>query len=253
MMGANAVAQWHPGLAAINLDHQFTNLRNNVSNEISSPENLADVSSARQELSSFVATYEPSKALTRANLQAFVDQTRPANPQGANQMEQLFASNDIIGQISNAMQSVGLRSNDASHAYALWWVSAWKASNGDSSTADAATYKAVAKQARRGLANSPEFADANDAAKQEMAEALMVQAALIDGMMDEYGNDPKMMRQVAHAVKKGAAASGIDLDSMTLTPDGFASGGRKRSDVGDAVLGERKHSLVPGRHQAMKG
>jgi hypothetical protein len=190
------------------------------------------------EQSTVSTTYDVNKARTRNNLASFVNKSRAVDPTGAAQMEKLFASTDIIGQIAGAMRSVGLRSNDASHAYALWWVSAWKASRGDNSTADSATYAAVAEQARRGLASSAEFTGANDALKQEMAEALMVQAALIDGMVEEHASDPKMMAQIASAVRKGASASGIELDSMTLTPEGFAEGGRKRSDASDATEGE---------------
>ena len=35
--------------------------------------------------------------------------------------------------------------------------------------------------------------------------------------------DPKMLQQLATAVKQGAKASGIDLETMELTPQGFKS------------------------------
>jgi hypothetical protein len=201
----------------------------------------------------FSPVYRSSKSQTKKNLNKFVTTTRKTDPDGAAKMEALFASSDVLGQIADAMRSVGLRSDDSSNAYALWWVSAWKASRGDSSTADPATYAAVAEQARRGLANSVAFTEATDAQKQELSEALMVQAALIDGMMEEYASDPKMMKQVASAVKKGALASGIDLDSMTLTPDGFAAGGKRRSDASDAVKDETQALAESNSNPADEG
>jgi hypothetical protein len=212
--------------------------RNDARNAFTSPDSVSGRSAGTD--ISWMPTFKASKTRTTANLGKFVNSSRNSDPAGAAKMEQLFASSDVIGQVGGAMRSVGLRANDVSHAYALWWVSAWKASQGDGLTADAATYAAVADQAKRGLASSPEFTAATDAQKQEMAEALMVQAALIDGMMEEYASDPKMMKQVASAVKKGALASGIDLDSMTLTPDGFASSGKRRSEAADAVKGDER-------------
>jgi hypothetical protein len=144
-------------------------------------------------------------------------------------MEALFASTDVIGSISDAMSSVGLSRNNAGDAFAVYWVSAWQAANGRTDTRSIETYKAAALQAAGGLSLSPEFAAASDAQKQEMAEAFMVQAA----------SDPSQMKALARAVTQGAAASGLDLDKMTLTEDGFVPAkSRNRSDAFDVVAGE---------------
>jgi hypothetical protein len=185
--------------------------------------------------------YNISRARTRVNLQNFVNKTRANDPAGATQMEQLFASTDIIDQINGAMRSVGLSADNAADAYALWWVSAWKASRGDDSTASSASYQAVSEQAAHALSQSSDFANANDAQKQEMAEAMLVQAALIDASIETYAGDRAMMAKLSSAVKQGAAASGLDLDKMTLTEDGFVPAKpRKRSDASDAGAGEEK-------------
>jgi hypothetical protein len=167
-------------------------------------------------------TYTPSKSRTRTNLQNFVNKSRAADPAGAAQMEQMFASTDVIGQIGDAMASVGLSRSNAADAFALYWVSAWQAANGRSDTRSPETYKAAAAQAARGLSQSPEFAAATEAQKQEMAEALMVQAALIDAAADQAaGADPQQASAFRKAVSQGAAASGLELDKMTLTEEGF--------------------------------
>jgi hypothetical protein len=190
-------------------------------------------------------TYTPSTARTRTNLQNFANKTRKNDPEGAAKMEQLFASTDIIGQIGSVMQSyAGLDKNNAADAFALYWVSAWKASKGDVSDKSAASYKAVAAQAARGMSQSPEMARATDAQKQEMAEALLVQSALIDGMLAEYGSDPAMMAKLAQSVRQGAKASGLDLDAMTLTEQGFVKADKKRSDASDAAPGAESTALA---------
>ncbi len=136
-------------------------------------------------------------------------------------MEKLFAATDIIGIIGEAMAKVGLDKNNAADAFAVYWVNAWQAANGRTDLLSAETFKAVAAQAARGLLQSAELAGANDAQKQEMAEALMLQAALIESSMEVAGSDRIQQQAVAKAVLTGAAASGLNLDIMTLTEDGF--------------------------------
>ena len=76
------------------------------------------------------------------------------------------------------------------------------------------------------------------AQKQEMAEAMLIQAALIDSSAQVYADDDNLKQQLATAVKKGAKASGLDLDAMTLTEGGFVSvKGRKTGDASDAAKG----------------
>jgi hypothetical protein len=82
----------------------------------------------------------------------------------------------------------------------------------------------------------------NDAQKQEMAEELLMQSALADAAAANYANDPTTMAKLSVAVRQGATKSGLDLDAMTLTEDGFVPAkGRKRSDASDVVgEGEEK-------------
>ena len=64
----------------------------------------------------------------------------------------------------------------------------------------------------------------------------MIQAALIDGYMQAAEGKDDELKAVAKAVSQGAAASGLDLDKMTLTEDGFVPAKpRKKADASDAV------------------
>ncbi|MGL5837642.1 MAG: DUF6683 family protein [Sphingorhabdus sp.] len=181
-------------------------------------------------------TYAPVKSRTRANLQTFVSKTRATDPATATQMERLFASTDVIGAIGSAMQGVGLNKNNAADAFAVYWIAAWQASVGEIETASPAAYQAVAAQAASGLSQSPEFAAATDAQKQEMAEALMVQMAMIDAHKEDAAGSSAKSKALAKAVTKGAAAYGLELGNMVLTEEGFRKGKpKKRADASDAT------------------
>jgi hypothetical protein len=165
--------------------------------------------------------FRSSATNRRANLARFVKKSRMVDPAGAAQMEQMFASMDVIEAMRAPLSAYGFRIDNVADAYAAYWMNAWAAAHGDTSESSRTTAQAVKAQSARALAAAPEFQSANDATKQEFAEALLVQAAMISATVDTYKNDPNMMRQIGAAVRKGAKASGLDLDAMTLTDEGF--------------------------------
>jgi hypothetical protein len=166
-------------------------------------------------------TYSTSAERRRANLASFVAKTRAGNPASADQMERLFASTDVIEQIGAAVSPYGYSVTDVGDAYACWWMMAWEGAQGSNRTPPPHEMKAVQSQAHRALAADPNIARASDARKQVMAEALWIQAAMIDSMVDLAKEQPELMPKLRQAIRKGAKASGVDLDAMQLTPTGF--------------------------------
>lgn len=65
--------------------------------------------------------------------------------------------------------------------------------HGDPSMRNRTTAEAVRAQAVLVIAANPEFGRADDASKREYAEALLVQAALIDGLLERYRTNPAMV------------------------------------------------------------
>jgi hypothetical protein len=166
--------------------------------------------------------FTPSAARTRQNLANFANKTRAADPQGAAKMEALFASTDVIGMVGKGIAPYGLKTNNVADAYAVYWISAWEASRGIAGASETRQRaQAVRTQAINAMAAVPALAAATDAQKQEFAEAMLVQAALISAYMDDAAGNPAQIRAVGAAVAKGAKATGLDLDTMALTPNGF--------------------------------
>jgi hypothetical protein len=177
--------------------------------------------------------FRPSVQLRRTNLANFVEKTRAIDRAGAAQMATLFASTDIIAEMDRLMQaSYGMRANNVADAYAMWWTSAWMGLQGRSDDPSAGQMAMVKRQAANALASTPEFASATDATKQELSEALLVQAAMIQGTIDAYKSDPAMLAKARAAIAKGANGMGLDLSTMTLTDEGFVPAIRKTGAVG---------------------
>jgi hypothetical protein len=165
--------------------------------------------------------YTPSMERRRANLASFVAKSRKVDPRGAATLEKELAATDVIGRMNRALAAYGMRADNAADAYAAWWLNAWLASRQRSDDPTARQVVAVRAQAAEALMATPALAGAGDAVKQEMAEAHLVQAALISAHMEGARGDPALSRRVAAAVRQGALASGLDLAAMELTDDGF--------------------------------
>lgn len=168
-------------------------------------------------------TFTPSPERRRANLAGFVEKTRAQDPQGGAAMEAAFADGTLIDQMGAAIAPFGYSTANLGDAYALWWQVAWKGARGDSSNPTPAQMRAVQAQAHSALLAAPEVAAADDAQKQQMAEAMLVQALMIEQMVEQAQQQPGMMPQVQAAVLQGARASGLELDRMELTDSGFAT------------------------------
>lgn len=182
----------------------------------------------RSKVSSNISlTYQPSIQRRNINLASFVKKSRETDPAGAAEMAKLFASTDIIEVIGQAVAAAGLQVNNVADAYSIYWTSAWNASRGSTKTPSKRQMTSIKSLVANAILVTPAFVSANDSQKQEYAEALLIQAALIDSAMEKANGDPIQLRAIAKAVRKGAKASGFDLDNVTLTEEGFVSSSRK--------------------------
>jgi hypothetical protein len=166
-------------------------------------------------------SYRFSSVRSRTNLANFVAKIRQTDPQGAAQLERFFAGTDFMGEVDRELQGLGLRSDNLSHCYALWWVTAWKVSKADLTETTPQIYAAVAAQARDGFLRSGALNNTNDAQKQELAQSLLIQAGLLDASAQANATNPTMMAALSRAAISGARASGLRIDTMVLTPTGF--------------------------------
>lgn len=165
--------------------------------------------------------YTPSKTRRTANLSAFVRKTRSVDQGNARDLERLFAAGDYIDRLGEVIAPLGLRVDDIADVQALWMISAWNASRGRNDTPSRAMAQAVRGQMAGALGATPGIIEASDAAKQELAEALLVQMTLIDVALTQNQKDAVSLRRLGVAVNQSARRMGVDLTAMELTEYGF--------------------------------
>lgn len=166
-------------------------------------------------------SFTPSIERRRANLRQFVAKTRAADPAGAARLETLFAQGDIVEIIGQGLAPYGLRIDNLADAYAMWWVNAWQAWAGDTSDTTRAQAAAVRAQAAAAMLRTDALATASDAQKQEFAEALLVQAALVGASTEQLETDPSLKAPLRAAMTSASKVMGVDFSRMILTKSGF--------------------------------
>lgn len=192
-------------------------------------------------------TFRPSRELRRRHFAQFIAKTRAVDPAGARELE-TFLATDVIDAISNQIAPIGLHTDNVADAMALYVMEAWEVVAGKVLPPSRTRALAVRRQMVRAIAATPTFARASDAVKQEMAEAMLVQAALVSASAaGARQNGPDQVAAVRAAVKKGSrAALGFDLGEMTLTEAGLREG-RQVSSTGDGSKADRQKATIPRR------
>ncbi|MGB3471691.1 MAG: DUF6683 family protein [Erythrobacter sp.] len=146
----------------------------------------------------------------------------------------ISAQPTIIADLRGAIAPFGLDSHDMADAYAFWMINVWLVANKRDEDPDKGTIAMVRKQVRDALASTTDMAAASDADRQEYAEALLLQSAMLASAFEQWKGDPKLLDQLAVAARKGAKASDLDLSKMTLTRNGFVP--RAGADASDAAF-----------------
>lgn len=193
-------------------------LQDHADRNRSAPGGSASRSAAQADARTFA--YRPDLARRRANLARFVDRSRAADPQGADNLAALLAQGDLIERMRPELAKYGLVIDNVADAYTVWWINAWLASRGSSDDITAGTAAAVRRQVVQSMASAP-VATAGDAAKQEMAESLLVQGVLLGAALEQAKGNSEQMAALGRAASQGASGMGLDLSAMTLTEAGF--------------------------------
>lgn len=165
--------------------------------------------------------YTPSLERRQINLSELAEQRKVKDLEGAKELEELLSSNQIIETVQETIEPFGLKITNIADAYTLWWITAWQASEGSSMHVNKQTAQAVKQQAVKIWLANPKLAQATDTDKQAIAEALLIQALLTQAAIKRAGQDQASQAAVKVAVRQGASASGLALEQMQLTEQGF--------------------------------
>jgi len=165
--------------------------------------------------------YRPSMVVRKRNMAQIVERLRRVDPLAAADMQRTFANRDPIAEIGRLMQPVGLNPDNVADAIAIYLVTAYYGVRG-STEGEPAEFKAVSDQVGGALSADPAFTGAGDAFKQEIAEAMLVQAVLANQAVQAAQKQPSAMPAIKAAIGQGTRSSfGMDLMQVRLGPHGL--------------------------------
>ena len=165
--------------------------------------------------------YQPSLTVRKKNLATFINDLRGVNPAVAGEFEALFEQVDIIDEVGKAVAPFGLKTSNMADAYTIYFLNAWMVANGRSDQNTPEQITGVQKMAANALGSTPDLLKLDDARKQQFSEALIIQGALFDAMLQATISDPAALAKVKADTKAGAKEMGIDVDAFELTPAGL--------------------------------
>lgn len=204
------------------------------------------VKSATQPAAPVNLNFTLNAAQRKRNVANVVSAVAKVSPESAPIVAGQFADGAIFGQYGQLLDSVGLDPNNVADNFTAYWITAWEASTGRTVDTSPDTYAAVQEQVKRIFNNNTVGAMSN-ADKQKMSDDMIVRTLMLASQIERGKADPEYARQLAIGIKKSTKASGLDLDAMTLTPDGFKPRSKKRGDASGAagdVMGGEEQALA---------
>ncbi|WP_010187513.1 DUF6683 family protein [Sphingomonas sp. PAMC 26605] len=167
-------------------------------------------------------TYRPNAALRQKHFAQFVAKARRQDPAGAAKLQQVLATENVIGKIQAGIAPYSMSTNNVADASAVYLAYAWMATRADDRDPTRAQMLGLRNQLAAAMTNSPGFARASDATKQEVADANLVQGLIAGQLAALAKRDPAARVRIRSAVAQGARTTyGLDLLSLDLTPQGL--------------------------------
>lgn len=167
--------------------------------------------------------FRPSLEQRQRMFARFIAKSRAADPASGAEMAK-FLEGDVVATVGKMIEPIGLRTDNIADAVALYVMEAWEISNDQVMAPDRARAQAVRQQMVRVIGAAPVITRASDADKQDFAEDMIIQAAMLSSAYAtaKQTGDAAQVRAVSDAADKGARnALGMNLRTLAMTPAGL--------------------------------
>lgn len=168
-------------------------------------------------------TFRPSPERRQHNFADFIEGSRVAGHAGAEQLR-AFLAQDVIGFVAKEVAPLGLRTDDLADAMTTYVMESWEAATAKVMPATRARAQAVRSQMDRAIAAASARLAEDDAAKQEIAETMLVQAVVVSNAIKlaVVEGDRNEIAAVQESAREGTSETlGIDLRSIAVTDAGL--------------------------------
>lgn len=129
---------------------------------------------------------------------------------------------DIIGLVAETLAGAGMKVDNLGDAFTAWLLTNHGIVKGYDTDATPAQVEGTKKLAYEAMLALPDLQTMTDADKQQVADALLLQAIINQVMIDaRKEHNPEGLPAAIEEVRNSAKQSGIDLDKFVLTQNGL--------------------------------
>lgn len=163
-------------------------------------------------------TFPVSDPLRAKNTAKFVEGIRGQDPEAG----AMLAGQDLIGTLSPAMETLGLKPNDMADAYTMWLMSVYGLYRGIEEDATTRQVAGTRRMVAATMAGSPELLAMPATEKQKFAEAMVLQALLNSWLSENLKQAPDRREEFQREFYRVAKEEmGVDLDRFDYGADGL--------------------------------
>ncbi len=177
--------------------------------------------SGRANASSNPLPYTRDKAITEKVREAFLQDFAKQMPDTAKDMRDITAQNDLVQVMAGFTRLSGLDSGTMEGVMAIWYGQAWAIAN-QKPLPTKQQYQGIAEQLKASTAKS-KWSTMSNAERQafyeHLAYPMFVQKANYTAYLKQGKTDS--MARMSAAVREGLKKTGLNLESLQLSDDGF--------------------------------
>lgn len=145
-----------------------------------------------------------------------------AGPANVAKYRQILMRGTMRNEVASYLARNGMSANNLVDTTSVYLAVAWLAAHGSNGEPTSAQLKGLRAQVAMAYAATPEILGASNAAKQELAEANILQASLSSSVAEQAAKDPRVAGKARAAVAQWVRESyQIDLSRMNLTANGL--------------------------------
>ena len=167
-------------------------------------------------------SYRPDPAVRQQVYARAVATIQKASPEDAAQLRTKLANGTLRAAATKYLSGYGMSPNNVVDTTALYLASAWFASRASAGDPPPAQMKGLRRQVALTFATMPRLMGASNAAKQELAEANIIQSVIAGSLANQAASDPKIAGSVrASVVRAVRDMYQLDLTQLNLTAQGL--------------------------------
>jgi hypothetical protein len=167
-------------------------------------------------------TFRADPARQKATVGKWLARIGKADPASAQQFGRSFERQSLTQMAGPWLSRYGMRTDNGADAAAAYLSTAWLISRGNGGDPSRVQITGLRDQLARAISATPGWVSASEAARQEFADTLLLQATVNGALLEGARGNQQRTRAVSNAVASGAeSAFGIDVRRLELTSNGL--------------------------------